>query len=45
MMTDLECQQEEHDFICWLRDIEQGCEHGDLHGISRPADEPWEDEE
>jgi hypothetical protein len=49
MMTDLDCREEEHELICWQRDVEQGIIGGtildDIHGTSRPADEAWEDEE
>ena len=45
MITDLECQQEEHEAICRARDIEQGCYEGESYGITRPSDEPWQEEE
>ena len=49
MMSDLDCREEEHEAICRRRDIEQGIMGGtildDIHGTTRPEDEPWEDEE
>jgi len=49
MMTDRDCEQEEYESDCWRRDVEQGIIGGrlldDIHGTTRPADEPWEDEE
>jgi hypothetical protein len=39
MMTDLECQQEEHEALCRARDIEQGCWEGDdQYGLTRAED-------
>jgi hypothetical protein len=38
MMTDLECQQEEHEAICRARDIEHGCYEEDQYGLTRAED-------
>jgi hypothetical protein len=49
MMSDRECEEEDHRWDCISRDIEQGiirgCVLDDIHGTARPEDEPWEDEE
>lgn len=40
MMTDRDCEEEEHDSICRSRDIEQGCYDGDdIYQIVRLTDE------
>lgn len=48
MMTDRDCEEEEHQFECWRRDVEQGitggCLGDDIHGCVRPTDDD-EDEE
>ena len=48
MMTDLDCREEEHELICWQRDVEQGITCGrlgdDRYGMTLPKDEP-EDQE
>jgi hypothetical protein len=49
MMSDRECEEEDHRWDSIALDVQQGiirgCVLDDAHGISRPDDEPWEDEE
>jgi hypothetical protein len=49
MMSDREYEEEDHRWDCIKLDIEQGiisgCVLDDMHGTTRPSDEPWEEEE